>query len=66
MTLTLKNFITYTSVILILLILLGVVGRMDYEDEVKSFSHYCDMVEKDAWPDFKNLYHKCNNLEEVK
>ena len=61
MTLTLKNLLIHIFVILILLILLGVVGRMDYEDEVRSFTHYCHMVKEGAWPDFKNLYHKCNN-----
>lgn len=35
---------------LLLLALFGIVGRMDYEDELAQHAHCLDMVEQGAWP----------------
>lgn len=38
------------AVILLLLALFGLVGQMDYEDELAQHVHCLDMVEQGAWP----------------
>lgn len=35
---------------LLLLVLFGIVGQMDYEDELAQHAHCLDMVEQGAWP----------------
>jgi hypothetical protein len=35
------------------------VGESDYEDELREFKHYCNMVEAGHWPDFKKLADEC-------
>lgn len=35
---------------LLLLALFGIVGQMDYEDELAQHAHCLDMVEQGAWP----------------
>lgn len=51
----------------LILLIMGMVGSMDYEDAVLHQKHYCKMVEEGAWPDYKN---RCNrkepNIEECK
>lgn len=34
--------------------LFGLVGQMDYEDEVSQEAHYCDMVEAGNWPAYRD------------
>lgn len=41
-------------VILMLIPVLGVVGSMDYEDELKQAEHYCNMVKAGNWPAYDN------------
>ena len=36
--------------VMILLLILGVVGRGDYEDQIAAERHYCEMVESKVWP----------------
>lgn len=36
--------------VLAFLLILGVVGRGDYDDAVAAERHYCEMVESKAWP----------------
>lgn len=40
-----------------------IVSTMDYQDEVKQQSYYCEMVElykssdgENGWPDYKDIY----------
>lgn len=40
-----------------------IVSTIDYQDEVKQQSHYCEMVElykssngENGWPDYKDIY----------
>ena len=42
------------AIILVSVVLL-IVGTLDYEDEVAEMTHYCEMVESGAWPNFKDL-----------
>lgn len=32
----------------------------DVDFNIKEFKHYCHMVNKNAWPDFKNLASECD------
>lgn len=42
----------------ILLLIFGVVGKMDYEDAIKEEATYCDMVASKVWPAYKG---ECND-----
>ena len=46
--------------VVIFLLILGVVGRGDYEHAVAAEHHYCEMVESKAWP----AYDRNINCEE--
>ena len=56
------NFYTICA-ILAGLLLFGLVGAMDAEDEQAQLEHYCEMVKlnkKDpslGWPDYDGIYH---------
>ena len=39
-----------------LVLLMGLVGRMDYEDQQADQAHYCEMVKAGFWPDFNGTY----------
>lgn len=41
-----------------LLLLLGLAGRMDYEDAKLQEQHYCEMVKSGKWPDYEGNYHQ--------
>ena len=41
-----------------LLLLLGLAGRMDYEDAEREQSNYCEMVKAGYWPDYQGNYKK--------
>jgi hypothetical protein len=45
--------------VMILLLILGVVGRGDYEDQIAAERHYCEMVESKVWPAY-NPNVNCN------
>lgn len=36
------------------LLIIGLVGSMDYKDEVAAAQHYCQMVEDGHWPNYEN------------
>ncbi len=49
--------------VIALLVLFGVVGAMDYEDEVEAEALYCNNVKDKVWPDYKGTYKKyCKNF----
>lgn len=48
-----------------LLLLLGIVGRMDVEDEIRSAVFYCDMVEGGHWPDYDRIAHRCSEVRQA-
>ena len=35
--------------------LMLIVGRMDYQDAEREHAHYCEMVQAGHWPDYKKL-----------
>lgn len=39
---------------------IGIVGRMDYEDEKRAEQRYVEMVCSDLWPDYKDRQPECN------
>ncbi len=41
-----------------LVLLLGLAGHMDYEDQQAEQAHYCDMVKAGYWPDFQGTYRR--------
>jgi len=41
---------------------LGMVGRADFNDEIREAVYYCDMVEAGHWPD----YDPATNCEKVR
>lgn len=41
-----------------LVLLLGLVGRMDYEDQQADQAHYCEMVKAGYWPDYQGTYRR--------
>lgn len=63
-------------VLLIVFILFGIAGRMDYEDAVEQENYYCEMVklwqddaargvraeDRAGWPPFKGESVSCPNL----
>ena len=46
------------GVILALLVLLGVVGRMDADDAQREAENYCEMVKAGFWPDYQGTYRR--------
>lgn len=61
-----KNKLLTGIGIIIAVVLFGIVGRMDYEDELKSQAHYCEMVSEGAWPDFKGIFEESCTFDEKK
>jgi hypothetical protein len=47
------NRIQTIAVGVLLLVAMGIVGQMDYEDAIAQDEHYCDMVREGSWPNFK-------------
>jgi len=45
------------GVTLVILILLGIAGTLDFEEEEKSLNEYCEMVKRGDWPDYEGTYH---------
>ena len=43
-----------------IVVVLGLVGRMDYEDAKAQAEHYTDMVCAGAWPDYDNRNPECD------
>lgn len=44
--------------VVILLLLIGIVGNMDYHDEVAEADIYCQNVAEGVWPDYNGTYDK--------
>jgi len=51
------------TAIILVVFLLGLVGRNDYEDELAAEAFYYEMVCKGLWPDYKNLGVQCEDIE---
>lgn len=46
------------AILAALLILLGVVGHLDYQAAEEDREQYCEMVKAKLWPDFRGTYQK--------
>ena len=44
------------AALLALVLLLGLAGAMDYEDQQAEQERYCEMVKAGFWPDFNGTY----------
>ena len=47
-------------IIAALLVAFGLVGEMDYQDEVQQMAYYEKMVCSGHWPNYKDLEVSCN------
>lgn len=39
-------------------LLMGLMGRMDYEDAKAEEANYCEMVKAKLWPDYRGTYRR--------
>lgn len=53
-----RNTIIGAAVVIALIALLGLVGNMDYQDEIAEADLYCKNVHELIWPDYKGIYEK--------
>ena len=53
-----KKLIVIAGAVLVLS-LMGIVGKMSLEDELNEERHYAEMVCAGHWPDFKELSPEC-------
>ena len=44
-----------------LIVMVGVAGTMDYQDELKEAEHYAVMVCDEVWPNYKEVEVDCNS-----
>ncbi len=44
------------AILAALVLLLGLAGHMDYEDQQAEQERYCEMVKAGFWPDFNGTY----------
>lgn len=44
------------AAIVAVLVLLGIVGRMDADDAQADADNYCEMVKAGHWPDYQGTY----------
>ena len=54
--------ILFSAVVITLLLLIGMVGRLDYEDELAEEAFYEEMVCAGKWPDYKSLGVVCSEV----
>jgi len=40
------------------IVLMGLVGEMDYQDEIQEEQRYVEMVCNDLWPDYQGIVNK--------
>lgn len=44
------------AILAALVLLLGLMGHMDYEDAKAEEANYCEMVKAGLWPDYRGTY----------
>lgn len=50
------------AILVVIVLLVGIVGKMDYEDELLELDMYCQNVHAGVWPDYEGTYAKeCSN-----
>lgn len=55
MKLALNEKLAYGGAIFVVVLLIGMVGDMDYQDELAEEQFYCEQVNGGHWPDYKNI-----------
>ena len=50
--------ISAVAAIVVLLALLGIVGKMDADSAQRDADHYCEMVKAGHWPDYQGTYRR--------
>lgn len=55
----LRYLLAFIAVVLVF----GLVGQMDYEDEVAEASHYDEMVCSGYWPDYERRKPDCEGVK---
>jgi len=55
MRLGLNEKLAYGGAIFVIVLLVGMVGDMDYQDELAEEQFYCEQVNGGHWPDYKNI-----------
>lgn len=53
-----KKLLWEVLAIAAILLVLGIVGNMDYADELREAQAYCNNVADGIWPDYKGIYQK--------
>lgn len=48
----------HVALVVVAIIVLGFVGRVDYQDEVNRQQKYCKNVKSGVWPDYQKIYEK--------
>lgn len=43
----------FIGAIVFVIVAYGIVGELDYQEELKQEQHYCGMVKSGAWPNYK-------------
>ena len=52
----------YVAATFVILLLMGLVGAGDYEDQLAEPRFYCEQVSEGNWPDYKNIVAEvCND-----
>ena len=46
------------AILAALVLLFGLAGAMDYEDQHAEQAHYCEMVKAGFWPDYQGTYRR--------
>lgn len=44
------------AILAALVLLFGLAGHMDYEDQQAEQARYCEMVKEGFWPDYRGTY----------
>ena len=52
----------YVSATFVILLLMGLVGTGDYEDQLAEQRFYCEQVSEGHWPDYKNIVAEACNV----
>ena len=58
--LSLEKIMKSWFITILIFVMLGFVGAMDYQDELLAQQHYTDMVCAGHYPDYKELEPTCN------
>ena len=52
---SLNEKFAYGGAVFVILLLIGVMGSADMQDEIADQEFYCDQVLQGHWPDYRNI-----------